>query len=283
MKWLHLKAPALATNYKLLLMKKELRIFFTALMFLTRLPVPRFTDHSAEYLEKSSKYFPLIGWIVGGISALVFLFFYRFFSIPLAVLASIIAGILTTGAFHEDGFADVCDAFGGGWTKEKILEIMKDSRLGTYGTIGLIAILGAKFLLLGDLVLLYLPVINGRTVVVFFAIIIAAHSISRFMAVTSIQFYPYVTPEDNSKSKPSAASKLSLVSFLTAALFALLPFVFLPLNFLLTLPVLIVATFLLNRYFKKWIGGHTGDCLGSVQQTTEIIYYITLIVLWKYT
>ncbi len=69
----------------------------------------------------------------------------------IAILASIIAGIFTTGAFHEDGFADVCDAFGGGWTKEKILMIMKDSRLGTYGVTGLIGILAAKFLLLKEL------------------------------------------------------------------------------------------------------------------------------------
>ena len=95
-------------------MKKELRIFFTAMMFLTRLPVPRFTDHSPEYLERSVKYFPLIGWIVGGISALTFLIFNKYISEDIAIAASIIAGILTTGAFHEDGFADVCDAFGGG-------------------------------------------------------------------------------------------------------------------------------------------------------------------------
>src|SRR4028118_1536958 len=137
-------------------MKKELRIFFTAMMFLTRLPVPKLTDHSSEYLEKSSKYFPLIGWIVGAISCGTFLAFYQFLSIEISLLASIIAGILTTGAFHEDGFADVCDAFGGGWTKEKILEIMKDSRLGTYGTVGLIAILSVKFFLLRDLIAIIL-------------------------------------------------------------------------------------------------------------------------------
>src|SRR3982751_4013185 len=124
-------------------MKKELRVFFTAMMFLTRLPVPRFTDHSPDYLEKSVKYFPLVGYMVAAISAFVFLVFNKYISEDLAIAASIIAGILTTGAFHEDGFADVCDAFGGGWTKEKILLIMKDSRLGTFGVIGLISILSA--------------------------------------------------------------------------------------------------------------------------------------------
>src|SRR5258708_3410401 len=126
-------------------MKKEWKIFLTAVMFLTRISVPKNIDHSAEYLEKSPKYFPVTGWIVGGISALLFLVFSRYISTDIGVLASMIAGILTTGAFHEDGFADTCDAFGGGWTKEKILQIMKDSRIGAFGAIGLLAILSSKF------------------------------------------------------------------------------------------------------------------------------------------
>lgn len=264
-------------------MKKELRIFFTALMFLTRLPVPRFADHNPEYLKQSSKYFPLIGWIVGGISAVVFLIFNRFFSIQISLLASIIAGILTTGAFHEDGFADVCDAFGGGWTKEKILEIMKDSRLGTYGTIGLIGMLAAKFLLLYEFIVqVYTRFAFQQTTLFIIAFFLSAHAISRMMAVASIQFYPYVTPDDVSKSKPSAASKLSTASFAIAVVFALLPFDLLPPGFLLTLPILLLATFLLNRYFVKWIGGHTGDCLGSVQQVSEVLYYLTLLLIWKF-
>ncbi|MBS1564845.1 MAG: adenosylcobinamide-GDP ribazoletransferase, partial [Bacteroidetes bacterium] len=98
-------------------MKKEWRIFLTAVMFMTRIRVPASIDHRPEYLQQAPRYFPVIGWIVGGISVLTFLFFNKFFSENIALLASMIAGILTTGAFHEDGFADVCDGFGGGWTK----------------------------------------------------------------------------------------------------------------------------------------------------------------------
>src|SRR6186713_2527843 len=132
-------------------MKKELRIFFTALMFYTRIPCPKNIDHNPDYLNKASRYFPLIGWIVGGICFGVYYLSSFVFSVEIALILSIIAGILTTGAFHEDGFADVCDAFGGGWTKEKILLIMKDSRLGSYGVIGMMAILFCKFLLLKEL------------------------------------------------------------------------------------------------------------------------------------
>jgi adenosylcobinamide-GDP ribazoletransferase len=191
-----------------------------------------------------------------------------------------ITGILTTGAFHEDGFADVCDAFGGGWTKEKILEIMKDSRLGTYGTIGLISILSVKFLLLLELLEYLISLsIEWPTILLLFII---AHAISRFMSVISIQLYPYVREEADSKSKPSAAQPLPLLAFLAATLFSLLPFFFFPLHFLIVIPVLILATFLLNRYFTKWIGGHTGDCLGTVQQVTEVLCYLMILQLWKY-
>src|SRR5687767_14337944 len=169
-------------------MKKEIRIFFTAMMFLTRLPVPKFTDHSQEYLERAVKYFPLIGWIVGAISGFAFLVVNKYISEDIALVTSIIVGIFATGAFHEDGFAYVCDAFGGGWTKEKILLIMKDSRLGTFGVIGLIGILASKFLLLRDLPK-FLPDIENPSTNIFYnyryflVILVAAHAVSRLMPV----------------------------------------------------------------------------------------------------
>src|SRR5215472_2556593 len=132
-------------------MKKEVRIFFTAVMFLTRLRVPPSIDHSPEYMRQAPRYFPMVGWIVGGISALAFWIGAKYISGDFGIAAAMITSLLVTGAFHEDGFADVCDGFGGGWTKEKILLIMKDSRIGAFGAIGLIAILGTKFLLLKEL------------------------------------------------------------------------------------------------------------------------------------
>lgn len=260
-------------------MKKEVRILFTALMFLTRLPVPGFTDHSPEYLKKSSRYFPLVGWIVGLIGAFTFYFFSYVFSLELSLLASMIATVLATGAFHEDGFADVCDAFGGGWTKEKILSIMKDSRLGTYGTVGLLFILAAKYMALHDIAVI--GAARHAEGLLLGKIYLAAHAVSRFMSVVSIQYFPYVTDDALSKSKPSASQKLTVASFSVAGLFALVPFIFLPRLFLLTIPACLLSTVLLNRYFKKWIGGHTGDCLGTVQQTTEVLFYLITLLIWR--
>src|SRR5699024_10998237 len=119
-------------------MKKQFHIFLTTLPFFTRIPVPGFKGFNEDYLNKSNRYFPLIGYLVGGLSFLGFWGASYLFPTSIAVITSLIIGVLTTGAFHEDGFGDVFDGFGGGWTKLRILEIMKDSRLGTYGMAALI-------------------------------------------------------------------------------------------------------------------------------------------------
>jgi len=284
-------------------MKKEWKVFLTAVMFLTRLPVPRGVDHSQEYLQKSPKYFPLVGWIVGIISSLVFLVFSRLVSADIGIFGSMIAGILITGALHEDGFADVCDGFGGGWTKEKILLIMKDSRIGVFGAIGLILILGSKFLLLKDLPV-FTPELSqngsGGTAIsaslsrslpivalifnhrYFIIGLIAAHSISRMMPILVIQWSVYASDPDQSKARPLANHKLKTGEILLAMLLALLPFAALPWPFLLAVLPMLYVTYELVKYFRKWIGGYTGDCLGAIQQVTEIVFYLGFIIIWRY-
>jgi adenosylcobinamide-GDP ribazoletransferase len=256
-------------------------------MFLTRLPVPKMTDHSQEYLERSVKYFPVAGWVVGAISGLTFIVFNKYIGEDIAILASIIAGILTTGAFHEDGFADVCDAFGGGWTKEKILLIMKDSRLGTFGVIGLISILAGKFLLLKELPK-FTPDLQQPVTNVFYnyryflLILLAAHSVSRAIPVFIIRTYDYVTDPDGSKSKPLASQKPSLLALVIVTIFALAPFIFLNWHFLLAIIPVPVVAYSLADYFKKWIGGYTGDCLGAIQQATELAFYLGVIIVCRF-
>ncbi len=268
-------------------MKKEIRYFFAALMFLTRLPTPKFADHDQAHLENAPKYFPLIGWMVGALSVAAFLVFNRLVGLDVGVLASIITGILTTGAFHEDGFADMCDAMGGGWTKDKILNIMKDSRLGTYGVVGLICMLAAKFYLLKelpgfmpkDLNAATNPLLNYRY---FIGLVLAAHSLSRWMSVSVIQQYAYVTSDDGSKSKPLASQKLSIVDMIVASIFACLPLLLLPYQIALAIVPMFWVRMEMANWFKKWIGGYTGDCLGAVQQVTEIIFYLSAIIIWRF-
>lgn len=262
-------------------MKNEVRIFFTALMFYTRIPCPKWVDHSAEYINKSTRYFPLIGWIVGGIA---FLFLYSgnfLFGVPIAIILSMIASVLTTGAFHEDGFADMCDGFGGGWAKEQILDIMKDSRLGTYGAIGLLLILLLKFFLTLQLIDFF-----ETEWLLIVLIIISSHSLSRFVASTFIVSHDYVQDADNSKVKPVAKS-LKTRDVLIGAVWGFIPFVgliyFLEIWYVaFAIVPLFLGKAYLGRFFKKWIGGYTGDCLGATQQVTEVLFLASILGLWTF-
>ncbi len=252
-------------------MKKQIEIFFTALMFYTRIPCPKWITHDAEYLNKATRYFPLMGWIVGGACAAAFYGVNYFLNIPIAIVLSIITGIFITGAFHEDGFADVCDGFGGGWTKEKILDIMKDSRTGAYGTVGVVLIMLLKYMSLVSINTYELGVV-----------IIAAHSFSRLCAVFIIATSQYVRENDDAKAKPLAKT-ITANEIIPAAAFGLAPlFLFLNLKILLVLLLPLIGTLYLRWYFRKWIGGYTGDCLGATQQVTEILFYLSIIAIWKF-
>ena len=129
----------------------QLRLFFTALQFFTRLPIPGWVGFDPAWLNQASRYFPAVGAVVAAITAGVYALAACVFPSPVAVLLSTAAGIYATGAFHEDGFADMCDGFGGGMTPQRVLEIMKDSRIGAYGAIGTICMLGLKCVTLASL------------------------------------------------------------------------------------------------------------------------------------
>lgn len=253
------------------------QLFFTALMFYTRLPVPKNIDHSADLLNRSTLFFPFIGWIVGGIGIGTFWLTDWLFPPELAVLFSMIATIWATGAFHEDGFADVCDGFGGGWSKTQILTIMKDSRLGTYGVVGLGLLLAVKFFALKTL--LTVDAFSWPMVLQY----VAAHSLSRFVAVTIIATLPYAREDAESKAKPIAQG-ITSGQVAIAAGFGLLPLLILVAGtgewlYLLFLLPLVVVRWRLMRWFVKWLGGYTGDCLGATQQLTEVVVYLSFISL----
>ncbi|CAA9201383.1 adenosylcobinamide-GDP ribazoletransferase [Flavobacterium collinsii] len=260
-------------------MKKELHIFFTCLMFYTRIPCPKNINHDPDYLNKATRYFPFIGWIVGSISFLTFYLSSLFLSTETAVLLAIIASILTTGAFHEDGFADVCDGFGGGWTKEKILLIMKDSAIGAYGAIGLVLLFLLKFKLLAESVSLF-----TNNIFLIFLLFISAHSLSRLAAISIIFTHEYSRDDASSKSKP-IAKKHSWKEITGSFFFGLIPllvFSYFEYKFLLAIIPVFIMRYFLARYFQKWIDGYTGDCLGATQQVCEVIYYLSILLIWRF-
>ena len=263
-------------------MKHEIRIFLTALVFYTRLPLAAQAGHHPYYLSQATRYRPVVGWLVGALAAVVFLAAGFLFSVSLGLIFSMVATILATGAFHEDGFADVCDGFGGGWTREGILEIMKDSRLGTYGVVGLILLLALKYL-----ALLQLSAFCRQQPQVLVLLFVVAHALSRYTAATFIFTHPYARLSRDSKVKPVARAA-GRYSFLLATALAIIPLLALallaarPLLLTVLLPLYLLRWYL-GRFFSRWIGGYTGDCLGATQQLSEVLIYLTMIALCKFT
>lgn len=266
-------------------MKKEIQIFFAALMFYTRIPVPKSFQYSEEYAKKSVKYLPLIGLLVGGFSAFILILSLTILPVSIAVILSMICSLLLTGAFHEDGLADTVDGFGGGWSKEKILQIMKDSAIGAYGAMALILAFFLKYQLL--VALIDLPIANGVPIHYFILLVLlTGHSLSRAAAVSVMITHQYARVNDESSKSNSVTSKSlkwTSTSFIFTVAFALFPlFLFqTPFVFILLFPIYIVKV-LLARFFNKWIGGYTGDCLGAIQQISEIVFYVSIFILWKF-
>jgi adenosylcobinamide-GDP ribazoletransferase len=246
----------------------HLKLFLLALSFYTRLPAPKNQDYSQ--LPQASVYLPLVGWVVGGLTGLCFCLANLLWPQTTAVILAFVCGILLTGAFHEDGFADVCDGFGGGYGKERILEIMKDSQIGVYGALGLLLLVSLKISLLSALPATAIPLI-----------LFAGHSISRFPPLLLMRAYDYART-DSSKSG-AAMYRPSRKELLFAGAFAFLPLLLLPLICSLATPFMLLINWRLGRYFFRHIGGYTGDCLGTSQQVAEVIFYLCVSALWTFT
>ena len=249
------------------MLQQEAAIFFAALRFFTRLPVPRWVGHSEEQLNHAARWFPAVGWIVGASGAAVTLAALLVWPAPVAVLLGMVATLLVTGAFHEDGLADTIDGLGGGWTREDALSIMKDSRIGSYGAIGIGIALLLKFLALGEHAVLPAPT--------FALVLVAGHAVSRFASTTLICFLDYARAEG--KAKP-LATRMGGGELAFAALGGLAPCLFLPWAQVAgALGLTALVTLLAARSFVKRLGGYTGDCLGATQQLAEIAFYLGLL------
>ena len=271
-------------------MRYQLELFFTALGFFTRIPVPAWVPWSAERMNHAARYFALVGWVVGAAGALGYLALASLLPPGVAVILSMALTIRLTGAFHEDGFADSCDGLGGGWDKAQVLAIMKDSRIGSYGTIGMVLMLLAKAAALMELAdpSAVAPLAGSAASVppadllppgvgVALALLVA-HPLSRLAATVVMHRLPYVRADDSAKSaavaRPLAPAELAL-----AAACGLLPLLLLPpasaLGALLAAAAVTVWT---ARLFRRQLGGYTGDLLGATQQASELAIYLGLLM-----
>ena len=257
------------------MIQREFHAFLAALLFFTRLPGIALEDEYAkDAFSQASRYFPLIGWMVGTMGAGAFWGGSLLLPLPLAILLSMAATILITGALHEDGFADVCDGFGAGWDKAQILAIMKDSYIGVYGVIGLMLMLGFKLLCLVSLRPLLLPLV-----------MISGHALSRFASISLMASYEYARNDDESSKAKAVVRKLGAGELLFAGICGMFPFFLLALLtqewrlFGIGIAAVWLTRQLFGVYFFRKIGGYTGDCLGAAQQMTEVVFYAVVVAL----
>lgn len=265
----------MTTDNRRLLLDTEIRRFCIALGYFTRLPIPVWVGWSADDLNRAARYFPLIGVGVGAIAAAVLLTAANLWLSAIAIVLSTLATVLITGAFHEDGLADSADGFGGGYTRERVLSIMQDSRIGSFGAIALILTLLGKFVLLSDL--------SRHSLLVAATSLVIAHAASRSVALLVMATLPYAKPDEPSKAKPVTEGigvhewgiglGIGLAPLVLALIFGAIP-----VSTIITVPLsgglmLLFAT----RYFRRRIGGYTGDCLGAVQQVSELVIYLAIL------
>jgi adenosylcobinamide-GDP ribazoletransferase len=240
-----------------------------AIQFLTRLPVPLKSATSEEELGQASAYFPMVGIMVGAAAAAVFLVAQYVFPLPICVFLAIVFATFITNGFHEDGLADTFDGFGGGWTKDRVLEIMRDSRIGAYGSLALIFLVLGKYNFLSSL--------PPRQI---WRWLIVAHTASRWTILPLSASLPYARADGQGKlvAKQIGVSAILIGSVTLLITLLLLPWRAAAAAFVVT----VLVTVLCGVYYRRRLNGVTGDCLGATNQLTEVLLYLTAVVLVRF-
>ena len=211
-------------------------------------------------------YYPLVGMLIGGFAGVVFFLAHLVFPVVLAVVFATAATLLATGALHEDGFADACDGLGGGATRERALEIMRDPRLGTYGTAGLGLLFAAKVLALAAAPASVIP-----------WLLVAGHAASRASMALALASGTYARPDGIAaplaEGSP-AGGRLAFAALIGGAVSCTLLIAAPPAALLAGLCGLLLGHLLMRRAYERKLGGYTGDCLGAVQQASEVGMYL---------
>ncbi|OED35612.1 cobalamin 5'-phosphate synthase [Chromatiales bacterium (ex Bugula neritina AB1)] len=252
---------------KRLIKHAQINRYFIAQMFLTRLPTPVAVQWSKHELAASAGYFPVVGLPVGIISSIAWTIGYYGWSSAMAALFAVVAAILVTGAFHEDGLADSADGLGGAFEVDKKLAIMRDSRIGTYGSVALLLAISTK-----------IAAISLLTPDTAITTLIGAHVVARWTSLPLIYNNHYVREQGTGKPFAAEITKNQVIaSSIFSVLIAALCFGFL-------LPVVAVAV-LAGLLFAQWysrlkLGGITGDILGAINSLTEVLVYLVIAANW---
>ncbi len=242
-------------------MKRLVEELLVAFQFLTRLPISRIAYHP-DSLSRSAKFFPVVGLVIGLGASLLQRVLAPYLNRTLVAFLVLTFLVLIAGGLHEDALADTADAFGGGWNREQVLTILRDSRIGSFGALALVLSVLARFLLLS-----ILP-INRFT-----ALVVSAHVLCRW---TTLPLSYFLRPARESDDGQGAriARKISPASLLTGSLLSLAIVIYLMRReFWIPVVVALVICALSGLYYFRRIGGVTGDCFGATNQLTEIAIY----------
>lgn len=253
----------------------QARAVGAAFTFLTRLPFGGRPVYDSADLARSAIYFPLVGVVVACVGGAVYRAALILWSTPLALVLSLAATVLITGAFHEDALADALDGFGGGWSRAQVLAIMKDSRVGSYALVGIVLVLGAKVAALDDIA----RAAPSAPAAVLRALV-AGHVLGRWSSAPLLWRYDYVRPdtagERPSAGRPFAGGVTGAQATAATALALMLIIAAAGVDSILICVVATLVTAAAGRYCARRLGGITGDALGATNQLVELSVYLAL-------
>jgi len=238
-----------------------------AFVFLTRIPAGGFPYQERDWTWAAA-HAPLVGLVVGAVAGAVDCAFLPLGALPAALLA-ISASLLITGAFHEDGLADTSDALGGGYDRARVLSILKDPRIGSFGGAALVVSIAVRAALIAEL---------GVRATWAMSLVGCCARVAPIWRMATV---PYVTPDDVAKSRAVSRSGVLQAAVATAwGAFALavavrVGWTSLARSLWLVLSVLSVATITGWRYVRR-AGGLTGDFLGATEQIAEVAAFVVL-------
>lgn len=248
-------------------MKRQLALLLVALQFLTRIPVPGLRDLPADALAESARFFPIVGALVGLGGIAIDMLIAPRAGRPVSVVLILIYSVIATGGLHEDGLADTADGFGGGWTRERVLAIMRDSNIGSFGAIAIACSLLARFV--------FLTSVPPAT---FDGVLLAGQVLGRWATLPLARWMPPARTEGGQGARVAGkTSTTSLVIGTTCtAIIVGLACGWVALALIAVSAGVAAAT---GAYYRRRIGGVTGDCLGATCQVTECVVYLTGVLL----
>lgn len=249
-----------------------MREFIIALQFLTRINIIKNLSLDENNYAKAFLYFPLVGLIIGGFLTLIAYSSAILFSKLTTGVLVISGGILLTGGLHLDGFMDCCDGLLSGRPREKALEIMKDSRVGSMGVLGILILLSLKLVFIIEVIMAPSQDL--------YPVLLIMPLFGRWAMVYVMSFFPYARPQGLGTLFRQG---ISPISFWVVSLYSgLLAGVILPAPYLMVIILAAASTALVAMRIHGFLGGHTGDTYGAICEMSEVFFLFWYMLINKF-